>query len=245
MTAKYRAGLAKRPDGVDAWVFDLPGCRAVGINVAEAVELLPLAIAEYIAWLRGHGESLDDDFDYEVVEEKDSLGEIVFAADAEPLTRDEVEAGIRRMGFSQQDILSIAKPLPERLLEWRPPGTSVRADERVPDPRTIREMLDHAAGAETYFLRNIVEPPPSGPPPAATSNFEAGRRASIEHLHALDLTTSGAVYKRQGPRGEAEWSARKVIRRIINHQRFHTREVEQRLCWLALGVPEVIPASRE
>ena len=240
---KYRAGLAKRADGVDAWVFELPGCRAVGINIAEAVELLPLAIAEHIAWLRSHGEQLDNDFDYEVTEEKDALGEIVFEADAEPLTNDEVETGIRRMGYSQQDILAIAGPLPQRLLEWRPPSTSVKADERVPDPRTMREMLEHAAGAETYFLRNIIEPAPASPPPSA--DFEAGRRATLEHLRALDLGSSGAVYKHQGPRGEAEWSARKVIRRIINHQRFHAREVEQRLCWLALGVPDVIPANRE
>jgi len=36
-----------------------------------------------------------------------------------------------------------------------------------------------------------------------------------------------------------------VIRRTIMHKRFHTREIEQRLCWLALGVPEVLPANRE
>jgi hypothetical protein len=120
----------------------------------------------------------------------------------------------------------------------------VRADERVPDARTIREMLEHAAGAETYFLRNITEPPPSQPP-AAVRGFETGREATIAHFRALELPDSGRVFRRQGPRGEAEWSARKVLRRIINHQRFHAREVEQRLCWLALGVPEVIPASRE
>jgi hypothetical protein len=38
---------------------------------------------------------------------------------------------------------------------------------------------------------------------------------------------------------------RKVMRRIISHKRFHTREIEQRLAWLTLGVPEVLPQNRE
>ncbi|MPZ48177.1 MAG: hypothetical protein GEU75_02500 [Dehalococcoidia bacterium] len=241
----YRVGLTLRDGAIDGWVFDLPGCRAIGLSVAEAVDLLPVAIAEHLAWLKGHDESVPDpdSFDFEVIEEVESNGEFCFAADAEPLTRDEVDTAIRRMGYSLADIIAISEPLPQRLLEWRPPGTSVRADERVPDPRTIREMLEHAAGAETHFLRNIIEPAPSGP--SAVAGFVAARAASLAHFAALDLAASGNVVTRQGPRGEAGWSARKVLRRIINHQRFHTREVQQRLCWLALGVPEVIPASRE
>jgi hypothetical protein len=241
---RYRVGLAKRADGVDGWVFELPGCRSVGINLAEAVDLLPVVIAEHLSWLKLHGETVDEDFDYEVVEEKEPSGEICFEPDAEPLTKTEIETAIRRMGYSQQDIINIAQPLSEVILEWRPPASSVRADERVPDARTIREMLDHAAGAETYFLRNIIETS-LAQPPAASSGFEDGRQATLAHFRSLDLAASGRVFRRQGPRGEAEWSARKVLRRIINHQRFHAREVEQRLCWLALGVPEVIPASRE
>jgi hypothetical protein len=35
-----------------------------------------------------------------------------------------------------------------------------------------------------------------------------------------------------------QWTVRKVIRRIISHERFHTKEIQQRLSWILLGVPE-------
>jgi hypothetical protein len=241
----YRVGLTKREGAVDGWVFELPGCRAVGMTVAETVELLPVVIAEHLTWLKLHGETqVSEGFDFEVVEEVANNGEFCFEADSEPLTLNEIETATRRMGYSLDDITVIAEPLSPVVLEWRPPASSVRADERVPDARTIREMLEHAAGAEGYFLRNIVEPQPDQPTAPGT-DFRRIREATLSHFGSLNLAESARVYKRQGPRGVAEWSARKVLRRIINHQRFHTREVEQRLCWLALGVPEVIPASRE
>jgi hypothetical protein len=33
------------------------------------------------------------------------------------------------------------------------------------------------------------------------------------------------------------WTARKVIRRVISHERFHTAEIRQRLSWLVIGLP--------
>ena len=39
----YRVGITRRPEGsVDGWVFDLPGCRAVGGSLAETETLLSL-----------------------------------------------------------------------------------------------------------------------------------------------------------------------------------------------------------
>jgi hypothetical protein len=57
----------------------------------------------------------------------------------------------------------------------------------------------------------------------------------------------GKLYVRVNQRSgaEMEWTARKVMKRIISHTRFHTKEVEQRISWLTLGVPEVIPQNRE
>jgi hypothetical protein len=38
---------------------------------------------------------------------------------------------------------------------------------------------------------------------------------------------------------------RKVLRRTISHERFHTKEIEQRLAWLLLGVPDFSRARKE
>jgi hypothetical protein len=34
------------------------------------------------------------------------------------------------------------------------------------------------------------------------------------------------------------WTARKVVRRVIAHERFHTAEIRQRQGWILLGVPD-------
>jgi hypothetical protein len=47
--------------------------------------------------------------------------------------------------------------------------------------------------------------------------------------HALDV------------RGYEHWTVRKALRRIISHERFHTKEIEQQLAWLLVGPPELAP----
>jgi hypothetical protein len=36
-----------------------------------------------------------------------------------------------------------------------------------------------------------------------------------------------------------------VIRRVISHERFHTAEIRQRLCWLLVGIPDVRRDEKE
>jgi hypothetical protein len=244
--ASFSVGITKREGAVDAWVFDLPGCRVIGNTREEAVGLVPVIIAEYQAWLRGHGETTaDTDLSYEVVEEVESTSEFVFDADRASVTAEEMETGIRRIGYALADLQRLSGTLPGTVMDWRPPLSSVKI-ENYPDVRNMNEILSHAVGSMSNFLNNLGEGGQQGPR-GETPAIDVAQSAAVARLQALSDADRGRVFSRANPRGgpDIEWSARKTIRRIINHERFHAKEIEQRLAWLILAVPEVIPASKE
>ena len=245
----YRVAVHQRPTSVDAWLLDLPGCRAIARDRDEAIGLVPIVAAEYLAWLKGHGEAVDPSAaaDFEVVEEIASDFEFCFAADSGPFNAEELEVGVRRSDFAFADLTSLASRLPDAVLDWRPPESAVKIDNIYPDVRSIREILVHASGSGGFFVRNIGEAGAWTPPQRDDNDPGTVRRAGLARLRSLTDAERSRVYRQPDPRrgGEAEWSARKVIRRLINHERFHTKEIEQRLAWLLLALPEVMPISRE
>jgi hypothetical protein len=122
----------------------------------------------------------------------------------------------------------------------------VKIDNIFPDVRSIRDMMTHVAQAMSFHIRGVGAaaqrvPDPDGPPDLGRALETAVTR--LRSLDAEELT--GTVYRITGRNGEAEWTARKSLRRVINHQRFHLKEMQQRLCWLTLGIPDVRPVSRE
>ncbi|HEU0074463.1 MAG TPA: DinB family protein [Dehalococcoidia bacterium] len=242
---KSRVAIAKRPDGsADAWVADLPGCRAVAGSLPAVLELLPVVVGDHLAWLAGHGEAVDPaaPMDYEVVEETEARGEYVFDFDREALSRDELETAIRHAGFAHSDLMVVLKGLPDVVLDWVPPASSVKIDQIFPDVRSIRMMLEHLTTAEAnYFVASLAEER-GEPVSVALGDLHA---SSSARLRALDDGALSRVFTSMGRRGEMHWSARKVMRRMIIHLRFHTREIEQRRSWLTLGVPEMLPENRE
>ncbi len=233
----YRVGLARVQDGVEAWVFDLPGCCALASSKAGACDLLPVVIAEHLAWLDQHGEVTRDafPFDAEIVEE--TLSDPCFEADKAPLSADDLEAGRRQLAHSHNDLINLVRPLPDIVLDWRPPASAVMADEREPEARIIREILQHVAGSEGFYSFTITQSFPEhavGPP---VDIFEA-RQRSLAAIRSLSEADQSAVFRCSGAAGESEWTLRKMLRRTIRHERFHTKEIEQRLAWLLLGTPQ-------
>ncbi len=242
---KYRVAIAKRPDGsADAWVADLPGCRAAAGSLRDAMDLLPVVAGEHLAWLAGHGEPFDAAalFDHEVVEETEARGEFTFAFDREAMSRDELETAIRHAGHAHADLMARLSTLPDVVLDWVPPASSVKIDQIFPDVRSIRMMLDHLATVEAnYYIGGLGDEPGEPIEPSLAELHES----SQGRLRALSDDSLGRLYTRTSPRGEMQWTARKVMRRIVSHKRFHTKEIEQRVSWLTLGVPEVLPQNRE
>jgi predicted RNase H-like HicB family nuclease len=242
---KYRVSIAKRPDGgADAWVVDLPGCRAAAGSLKDALALLPVVVGDHLAWLAGHGEPVSPDaaFEFEVADEADFAGDVTFESDRTPLSREELNRAIDHAGYAHADLLERLAKLPDVVLDWVPPASAVKIDQIFPDVRSMRDMLEHLNGVEAnFYVGSLSDEPVTVTPPMLSELHEL----TAKRLHALPEESLGRVFKRTTPRGEMEWTARKAVRRIINHKRFHTREIEQRLSWLTLGVPEILPQNRE
>ena len=246
---KYRVGLESRGGNYTAWVFDLPGCRSISGSREETLSLVPVAIGEYLAWLDSHHARplvASEPYDYEIVEEIDVTGEACFEDDRQPVSQDELERGIRYVGFAHSDLAALLRPLPDTVLDWKPPASSVKIDASYNDVRTIRDMEAHVASALTFHLRGVGHATERVPSPDDPKDLQQAYEVTIMRLRQLNAEERGAgSFKRETPRGEAEWSARKALRRIINHVRFHTGEAAIRLAWPTLGVPVVLQGPRE
>ena len=77
--------------------------------------------------------------------------------------------------------------------------------------------------------------------------MELERERTLERLRTLSDEELSRVFRprRSWQEGSEMWTVRKVLRRIVGHEHFHTAEIQQRLTWLLLGVPEFVnPGSR-
>src|SRR5690242_295156 len=109
----HSVGLVAYGQAIHAWVLDLPGCIAGGRDAAAVARMLPLAIAEHLAWLQQHGERVDTSTAWKVVEridahtQADADGDFCVADDERLLSRGELESWIARLRFARTDLLGL------------------------------------------------------------------------------------------------------------------------------------------
>jgi hypothetical protein len=207
-----------------------------------------VAIAEHVAWLRrcGLGPDSGAETNVEIVEEVCAgdepavEGEFCFADDLRPLTPAEIESGIAVMACSRAGLLAAVDGVPDGILDWRPPASAMaQIDEWKPAPLTIREIVSDVASAESYYRRGLTDGPTPDEPGADAGDLTLQRERLIGALRALpdDQRMRRFEPVRSWQSGPEHWAARKVVRRVISHERFHTAEIRQRLSWLLVGVP--------
>jgi hypothetical protein len=230
-----------------AWGHPLPGAAAGARDVEGLAAVLPLTIAEHLAWLRGHGETFAPADEWEIVETIDGTalgatgGEFCFAHDCAPLKRAELERLIARMEWSRAGLVASVDGLPDALLDWAPPASSYASfDAWAPEVRTIREIIGHVLQLEVYYRDGLSDGPARGIF-ERVADRASERAITLERLRAMTDDARSRVYMPVRPaRTVAEpWTVRKLIARVIAHERMHTAEVQQRLAWLLLGVPKV------
>jgi len=239
-------GLTLAERSCTATVFELPGCGAEAKDRQSLLLLLPVCIAEYATWLDSHGEPTSDVApDFDVVEEVDPAdtdaadGEFCFQHDLGPATQDEMDTAIRILGYTRWDLERITIGLPDAVLDWRPPESAMaKIDAWKPGVLTIGEIIEDIAGAEGYYRTGLQDGVlPAGEP----LDLASQRERTLERLSSLSDDERSRTFRPQRTwqrEGSEMWTVRKVLRRMIGHERFHTAEIQQRLSWLFLGVPD-------
>ncbi|MEA2585498.1 MAG: hypothetical protein QOF33_3583 [Thermomicrobiales bacterium] len=212
-------------------VLDLLGCIANGPTTEDALAHTPDAIRAYLRFLHRHGAPADPaaDVETEVAEhitEGMWLGNgdpsIVFEADLEPLPPDDVEEFIARLEWMRSDMLALVEGLSDG--QW---------EEKPPTARAIRRILDHVSAAEYSYVRLFGKIPGLAGPGATEKMTRDEFLTWTTHLREreIDRLRSLTDAERSEPfvRGQSTRTARKVIRRMLEHQWEHLAELQARL----------------
>ena len=218
-----------------AHITDLPGCTVRTPSRAEALARLPAAIHDHLAWLRYHGEPAppeDDPIEVEVADESHGFGPFnpgdaaaLFPPDRVPVSPEEMEAYFRLMGYARAELLALVEGLPDEILDR----------QQNEEAWTIRRILRHVGNAEEWYVSRLV--PTETLPPEWKHDEDlplldflaTERRTAVDRLRRLTAEErSAVVYPSHWTNHPDEpWTARKALRRAVEHEREHTAQIQE------------------
>lgn len=230
----YSIFIDGAPEG--PWMGHLlsePGCIWLAPTRGDAVAQAPAAITAFYAWLRRHGEPVaaaPSDVPVEVAEVQeiprfDQSGAAVgfFDPDRAPVTDADMATVVRRLGYARRDLLEAVTAVPPEALDWAPPGGK----------RTIRKNLIHIYNCQGFYLSRVLSmpgaeavlPDPWPEETFACLNWVMDRATAA--LYDLPPALREGTYAAEQP---AElWTARKMLRRFVEHEREHVLVVRRTL----------------
>ena len=204
-------------------MFELPGCFSRGSSREDALDRAPRAIADYFNWRDGYERVSDevvDSIHVQVVEAFENYETLdgywvnsFFEYDRRPPTAAEVDDVRWLLNCTRSDLITTIR---------RAPSSSL--DEEIAGERfgSLSGILKHVATAERWYFDKLGLALPKeqlGTDPFGM--LDAVRRHTVIQLPRL-------VQNREirEIRGEL-WSARKVVRRMLWHERVHTWHLQR------------------
>lgn len=218
-----------------AHVLDLPGCFVRADSREAALAILPAAIGDYYDWLLRHGETVElpaEPITLSAVETIERTGPFdpgdkaaLFAPERRPLSREEMERSLQLAGYNRADLLALARPLPDDIREWR----------THPDAMSINRALRHIGNAEQWYVSRLVEPEtlPSqwadDEDMALFDFLDMTRRTAATRLRQLgdEELDRVVVPQHYADQPGEPWTARKALRRLLEHEREHTGHIRE------------------
>jgi predicted RNase H-like HicB family nuclease/uncharacterized damage-inducible protein DinB len=234
---KFAVCLEVGHEATGAFVPDCPGCWVFGSSLERALVKVKGAIADYFVWLKRHGETVSTenrDFEVEVAEmlrvnynpAEAGKPEPLFWSEVLPITKKDIARTIRLMSYSREDLLSLVSDLSDECLDWKPPN----------GPRTIRNCLKHIAYVEPWYISRLDVDLQMKYPRNAFEMLDYTRKIVIEFLEKMPREKMRGVYQpKKDPSPICNlWTARKVLRRLVDHERLHTKYIEKALKMLGV-----------
>lgn len=217
------------PDHWIAYALDLPGCFSSAATPEEAVRQAPERIAAHLVWRAEHDCSFpvaDGPIGVDVVEtftafpssaDPAYIVNAFFADDQRPLANWEIRMGLQVLDWTRQDLRAVIQSIPVVRRSSPPPRPAAR--------ETPADLLRHIADAENWYFSQLglalaADQIPLDPP-ARLDTVRANIRQQLPALAGDDRITTSH---------DERWSARKILRRTLWHERDHTRQIT---CMLA------------
>ncbi|MEO6197123.1 MAG: DinB family protein [Dehalococcoidia bacterium] len=214
-------------------VLDLLGCIANGPTTEAALEATPGEIRHFRRFLQRHGEDVDPDEEFTTVIVQHVMeGPWIgygnpgpgFEPDFQPLTQEELPTHLNRLRWMRDELAAIADRL--------------TADELRPAPeekRPIHEILRHTSATEAEFVRVAGLGKPEGVKEliGAIESSTEGLGGNIAALWDILIARFEAITDEERTqvikRGEWPYTARRGLRRALEHPWEHLREIERRV----------------
>jgi len=232
----FQVGIENNNEGRSiAWALEHPGCFAYGVNADSAASNLESALSKYAGWILRHetrtwltfSESeieivlngtwdvyyINDNLDKATEADGYSV-ESFFPFEWKPLTSVEIKRSLDMLSWSRDDLLKSIQGLSPEKLNATYPG------ERW----SINGILGHVSGAEWWYLDRLgLAFPREQIPEEPLARLEKIRKHFNSTLFRLE-----GVKQVIGMDGEF-WSPRKVLRRVLWHERDHTEHIRKLL----------------
>lgn len=217
-------------EATGAFAPEHPGCWVFGQTQQSALRKVRASIIEWVDWLRSHGEDvpgISPNMETEITEmlrvdynpAEARKPEPLFWSEVAPVTREDIERTAHLMAYSRSDLIAIVTGLGEGRLDWEPPG----------EPRTIRDCLAHIAHVELWYITRLNTDWPGEFPEGPLDLLGQSRHWVLERLHNLPERRMAGVFQPRKYKSPVcnLWTARKVLRRLVDHERLHTRYIER------------------
>ena len=214
-------------------VLGLLGCIARGPSTEAALRATPDAIRAFLAFLRRHSEEVETGRPFTTavvahVMEGPWLGNGNpaggFAPDFRPLSAEDVVTYLRRLAWMRSDLLTLIRDLSREQLLAEPEGSG----------RSIYRIVEHTAESQGVYVRSGL-----GKVEGLAAAFRAVRQGPealpsaltrLWQLSSARLVAMTEAERRQlVERGQVMWTARRMLRRMLEHDWEHLIEIYERL----------------
>jgi predicted RNase H-like HicB family nuclease/uncharacterized damage-inducible protein DinB len=209
-------------------VLDLLGCTAQGPTTEVALEGAHEAIRAYLRFLQQHSEDVDPEAPFTTavaahVMEGNWLGNgdptPGFTPDFGPLSVEDLGIYLRRLGWIQESLLELVRELSRQQLDAEPAGGG----------RPIARILEHVAESQGTYLRYIVGKVDGLSEALRVVHEDPTDLAPLWQICASRLEAMTELERTQPvPHGQVTWTARRGLRRSLEHGWEHLQEIAWR-----------------
>jgi len=211
-----------------AWVSELPGAHVSYPSEKETISAMPGEISSFLYFLRHFGEEVNIPriIETEVVERKVFRATLhpcdtqaFFSFDREPLTLEEQRKFLRWVGYSREMLQDMLHGLPPEAWAWKKEGMPGKPLGKGGGGWNLETYLRHISNAEKLYLTNFW----SGLPRLAPQKNVMVRLDLVRDQFWECFTKTTAQERKKVVDADGElWTARKVLRRTIYHERCHS-----------------------
>jgi hypothetical protein len=224
-------------------ITEFLGTHARATSKTKLLSDLKAELSYHIHWLKRHGESIEypDVGKWNVKEEVAGIKELgmsggevaLFDTDMQNVDEGLLNIVFRYMTFNRFDLLDICKSLDDKQLSFVPSGKG----------RSIAEILQHICNAEEFYVSRLGRdadgtyeahlgmPVSKADELPVLTRLEVVRAACVKTLEELIPSRCEGVFQRaeytQYP--EERWTAFKILRRFLEHEREHIYNIRDYL----------------